>query len=113
MPGNDAAYAYVRDGVEFDGGPLVAMTSRRKIARDHCGRMVAERAGWLGTPYRHQGFRKGVGCDCLGLVRGVWRAVYGSDAGDPGTVFGRLGGNCCGRPADGGGATSLRGTELA
>lgn len=23
MPGNDAAYAYVRDGVEFDGGPLV------------------------------------------------------------------------------------------
>ena len=28
---------------------------------------------WLGTPYRHQGARKGVGCDCLGLVRGVWR----------------------------------------
>lgn len=48
------------------------------------GRIVAEAAGWLGTPYRHQGFRKGVGCDCLGLVRGVWRAVYGSDAGDPG-----------------------------
>lgn len=23
MPGNDAAYAYVRDGIEFDGGPLV------------------------------------------------------------------------------------------
>lgn len=33
---------------------------------------------WLGTPYRHQGRRRGVGCDCLGLVLGVWRDVYGS-----------------------------------
>ncbi len=31
---------------------------------------------WLGTPYRHQGSRKGVGTDCLGLVRGVWRDLY-------------------------------------
>jgi len=23
MPGNDAAYAYVTDGIEFDGGALV------------------------------------------------------------------------------------------
>ena len=30
-------------------------------------------ARWLGTPYRHQAALKGVGCDCLGLVRGVWR----------------------------------------
>ena len=35
-----------------------------------------EALDWLGTPYRHQGSRKGVGCDCLGLVLGVWRAVY-------------------------------------
>ncbi|MEX6505614.1 NlpC/P60 family protein [Jiella sp. M17.18] len=35
--------------------------------------------GWLGTPYRHQGSRKGVGCDCLGLVRGVWRDLYGAE----------------------------------
>ncbi|MGB3500337.1 MAG: NlpC/P60 family protein [Mesorhizobium sp.] len=40
--------------------------------------------GWLGTPYRHQHGRKGVGCDCLGLVRGVWREVYGRPAADPG-----------------------------
>lgn len=32
---------------------------------------------WLDTPYRHQGCLPGVGCDCLGLVRGVWRDVYG------------------------------------
>ncbi len=34
---------------------------------------------WLGTPYRHQASLKGVGCDCLGLVRGVWREVQGEE----------------------------------
>lgn len=34
---------------------------------------------WLGTPYRHQASRIGVGCDCLGLVRGVWRELYGAE----------------------------------
>ena len=33
---------------------------------------------WIGTPYRHQGRVRGVGCDCLGLVLGVWREVYGT-----------------------------------
>lgn len=42
-------------------------------------RVVAEALGWVGTPYRHQGSKKGVGCDCLGLVRGVWRALYGRE----------------------------------
>jgi NlpC/P60 family putative phage cell wall peptidase len=32
---------------------------------------------WLGTPYRHQASLKGVGCDCLGLVRGVYAQAYG------------------------------------
>lgn len=39
--------------------------------------VVAEALTWLGTPYRHQGRRKGVGCDCMGLVLGVWRGLYG------------------------------------
>ncbi|QDZ01125.1 peptidase P60 [Nitratireductor mangrovi] len=47
--------------------------------------VVAEALGWIGTPYRHQGSRKGVGCDCLGLVRGVWRAIYGDEPEPPGT----------------------------
>ncbi|KQT55273.1 MULTISPECIES: NlpC/P60 family protein [unclassified Aureimonas] len=34
---------------------------------------------FIGTPYRHQGSRRGVGCDCLGLVRGVWRDLYGAE----------------------------------
>lgn len=39
--------------------------------------LIAE--GWIGTPYRHQASRQGVGCDCLGLVRGIWRALYGEE----------------------------------
>ncbi|MDO9414018.1 MAG: NlpC/P60 family protein [Pseudolabrys sp.] len=41
--------------------------------------IVAEARGWIGTPYRHQASLKGIGCDCLGLVRGVWRAVIGDE----------------------------------
>ncbi|MDP3897258.1 MAG: NlpC/P60 family protein [Mesorhizobium sp.] len=46
--------------------------------------VVAEAVSWIGTPYRHQGALKGVGCDCLGLVRGVWQAIYGRAAERPG-----------------------------
>lgn len=42
-------------------------------------RIVDETLSWLGTPYRHQASLKGVGCDCLGLVRGVWRALHGAE----------------------------------
>ncbi|MCZ4288023.1 NlpC/P60 family protein [Hoeflea alexandrii] len=47
-------------------------------------RIVAAARDWIGTPYRHQGSRKGVGCDCLGLVRGVWAEVTGSLTEEPG-----------------------------
>lgn len=46
--------------------------------------VVAEAQGWLGTAYRHQASLKGVACDCLGLVRGVWRAVIGPEPEAPG-----------------------------
>ena len=46
--------------------------------------IVAEARSWIGTPYRHQGSLKGAGCDCLGLGRGVWRAIYGSEPETPG-----------------------------
>lgn len=41
--------------------------------------IVAETRAWIGTPYQHQASLKGIGCDCLGLVRGVWRAVIGAE----------------------------------
>jgi len=34
---------------------------------------------WIGTPYVHQASVKHAGCDCLGLLRGVWREVRGPE----------------------------------
>ncbi len=34
---------------------------------------------WIGTPYVHQASVKGAGCDCLGLLRGVWRELHGDE----------------------------------
>ena len=45
--------------------------------------VVAAARGWIGTPYRHQASDKGVGADCLGLVRGVWREVIGREPETP------------------------------
>ncbi len=36
--------------------------------------------GWIGTPYHHQASARGIGTDCLGLIRGVWRELYGDEA---------------------------------
>ena len=38
---------------------------------------------WLGTPYHHQASVRGAGCDCLGLVRGVYAEIYGRPAAEP------------------------------
>jgi NlpC/P60 family putative phage cell wall peptidase len=40
---------------------------------------LAEARAWLGTPYLHQASMRGAGCDCLGLIRGVWRGLYGAE----------------------------------
>jgi len=42
-------------------------------------RIVKAARDWLGTPYHDQASVKGVGCDCLGLIRGVWREVVGPE----------------------------------
>jgi len=41
--------------------------------------IVSAARAWLGTPYRHQAATLGAGCDCLGLLRGVWRSLYGDE----------------------------------
>lgn len=38
-------------------------------------RIVAETLTWVDTPYHHHAALKGVGCDCIGLIRGVAMAV--------------------------------------
>jgi NlpC/P60 family putative phage cell wall peptidase len=45
--------------------------------------IVAEARRWISTPYRHQASLLDVGTDCLGLVRGVWRAVVGPEPEKP------------------------------
>jgi NlpC/P60 family putative phage cell wall peptidase len=44
--------------------------------------IITTARSWIGTPYHHQASLKGVGCDCLGLLRGVWREVYGDEPED-------------------------------
>lgn len=41
--------------------------------------IVQAARGWLGTPYQHQASLRGIGCDCIGLVRGVWRELIGPE----------------------------------
>ncbi|MDE1186262.1 MAG: NlpC/P60 family protein [Pantoea sp.] len=49
------------------------------MSEDVAQRVLSIAAGWIGTPYRHQGSSRGIGCDCLGLIRGIWRELYGED----------------------------------
>ncbi len=42
-------------------------------------RVVTVARSWIGTPYIHQASLKSVGCDCLGLLRGVWRELHGCE----------------------------------
>lgn len=44
-------------------------------------RAAASARAWLGTPYQHQASLLGEGADCLGLVRGVWRELFGTEPG--------------------------------
>jgi len=53
------------------GGPTSSSAQIIELARD-----------WIGTPYVHQASLKGVGCDCLGLLRGVWREIHGDEPED-------------------------------
>lgn len=51
--------------------------SVERVCRDD---VVRAARGWIGTPYHHQASLRRVGADCLGLVRGVWRELYGCEA---------------------------------
>ena len=44
---------------------------------------VAVARSWIGTPYIHQASVRGAGCDCLGLLRGVWRELKGGEPEEP------------------------------
>ncbi len=50
-----------------------------KTEKRERARILQEARKWIGTPYVHQTSALGAGCDCLGLVRGVWRATQGNE----------------------------------
>ena len=54
------------------------MTANTPIPADPSAVLAIARA-WLGTPYLHQSSTRAVGCDCLGLARGIWRALHGDE----------------------------------
>lgn len=43
---------------------------------EHQNKIINLTKSWIGTPYHHQESVKQVGCDCLGLVRGVYEELY-------------------------------------
>lgn len=49
------------------------------IGHPQAQRIIGEARSWIGTPYVHQASVKNHGVDCLGLVRGVWRALFGTE----------------------------------
>lgn len=65
---------------------------------DETGKAAVSAArAWIGTPYRHGASLAGAGADCLGLVRGVWRALHGVEPETPPAYA--LGGACDGEAA--------------
>ena len=49
-----------------------------------CAAQIVQSArNWIGTPYLHQASLKGAGCDCLGLIRGIWREIQGAEPTPP------------------------------
>ena len=54
------------------------MTAITRTPADPSAVLAIARA-WAGTPYLHQSSVQGVGCDCLGLARGIWRALHGDE----------------------------------
>lgn len=55
-------------------------STSRTISRDE---IIAAAHDWLKTPYLHQSSVKGQGTDCLGLIRGLWRDIYGEEPVTP------------------------------
>jgi len=56
------------------------MAVKASVVTHDADAVVRMARGWIGTPYHHQASVRGIGTDCLGLIRGVWRELYGFEA---------------------------------
>lgn len=59
------------------------MSNAMQIPPHDAEAVVAAARRWIGTPYHHQASVRGIGADCLGLIRGIWRDLYGEEAEPP------------------------------
>jgi NlpC/P60 family putative phage cell wall peptidase len=59
------------NGINMESGWAGRPASQPKV--------IAIARSWHGTPYYDEASLRGVGCDCLGLARGVWREVVGPE----------------------------------
>ncbi len=66
---------------DFPTGNGRRQRSAQQCARANTApaRIIKATRRWIGTPYHDQASVRGVGCDCLGLIRGVWREVVGPE----------------------------------
>jgi NlpC/P60 family putative phage cell wall peptidase len=64
----------------MEGNKMDAFQVPLFLTRD---RITEVASSWEGTPYVHQQKRKGAGCDCLGLIRGVYEELYGAEPEKP------------------------------
>ncbi len=46
---------------------------------EHRTRILTIARTWIGTPFHHRASLRGVGTDCLGLIRGIWRDLHGEE----------------------------------
>ena len=60
--------------------------------------IIALARDWLGTPYHHQASLRGVGTDCVGLIRGIYRELLRQRGRSNACLHPRLGGRQ--RPRD-------------
>ncbi len=77
---NGTAGALALSSPVYGGGAERASASEAEGGLSE--RIIAIARSWIGTPYVHQASLKGVGCDCLGLLRGVWRELTGDEPED-------------------------------
>lgn len=70
MPSSGGRSQDERDLAKMSG------SSRKTFGRDD---VLCAARGWIGTPYHHQASCRGIGTDCLGVIRGVYRELLGSE----------------------------------
>lgn len=45
----------------------------------HSSELVTLARSWIGTPYHNMAAVKGRGADCIGLIRGLWVEIHGTE----------------------------------